>query len=205
MSPRSKAEGAKRHFAALLICCVLGVLGVLQILGNGGVIGWLLAGFLLLGARFTLSPRPGELALLARCLAALAALVAVLVAGLFVAWESAEVVVLRHADGRGGLVEARLWVIDLEGHPSVAMGSGKRRVHLIQANPNVELVRGGRVECRRAVVVPGSAATREGRRTAERLFEEKYGLRLQATRLLAFVFGDPPGEEPVLVRLEPCP
>ncbi len=39
-----------KHVAALLTCAVLGVLGVLQIFGNGGVIGWVLAAFLLLGA-----------------------------------------------------------------------------------------------------------------------------------------------------------
>ena len=200
-----KAPANARHYAALLICGLLGVVGVLQILGDGGVIGWLLAGFLLLGARFYFSARPGEWKLLARCLAALAAFVAVLVAGLFIAWESAEVVVLRYSDDQGKRVEARLWVIDLEGHPSVAMGSGKSRVAWIQANPDVELVRGERVECRRAVVISESAATPEGKRTAERLFAEKYGLRLHATRALRFVFGAPPGEEPVLIRLEPCP
>jgi hypothetical protein len=193
-----------KHVAAILICCALGALGILQISGNGGLIGWLLGGFLLLGARFYLRPRQGELALLARCAGALVAFVAALVVVLFVAWESAEVVVLRYLDARGVQVETRLWVIDLEGHPSVAMGSGKRRVAEMQANPKVELVRGGRAECRMAAVIAGSAATEQQARLAERLFEEKYGVRLYATRALRFVMGAPPGEEPVLIRLEPC-
>lgn len=193
------------HFAALVICAVLGCLGVWQILGNGGVIGWLLAGFLLLGVRFYAQPHPGELALVAKCVAALVVFVAVLVAGLFVAWESAEVVVLRYKDDQEEQVEARLWVIDLAGYPSVATGSGNRRVAQIQANPNVELVRGGRTECRRAVVMRGAEATPEQRQMAQRLYEEKYGLRTYASRTLAFFMGAPPGEEPVLIRLEPCP
>ena len=97
-------------------------------------------------------------------------------------------------------VEARLWVIELDGVPSVAMGSAKTRVPRIQ----VELVRGGRAECRRAVLVAKSQAAAEDEREAERLFEEKYGWRLRATRALRLLLGAPPGEEPVLIQLEPC-
>jgi len=194
-----------RHIAALVICGLLGGAGVLQSLGNGGVIGWLLAGFLLLGLRFWLRPRPGQLALVAKCAGALVALVAILAGGVFVAWESGEVVVLRYADGRQGQIEERLWVIDLDGNPNVATASSKRRVALLEANPDVELVRGGRVECRRAVLIPEAAAAPEARREAERLYEEKYGLRLYATRALALFLGAPPGEGRSLIRLEPCP
>ena len=124
---------------------------------------------------------------------------------MFAARESAEVVVLRYHDEQGKPVEDRLWVIDLEGRPSVATASSKRRVARIEAHPEVELVRGGRSECRRAVVIPGSATAQETRRAAERLYEEKYGLRVYGSRALSFFFGVPPGEEPVLIRLEPCP
>ncbi len=154
--------------------------------------------------RFWLRPRPGELWLVAKCVAALVALLAVLVAGIFGAWESGEVVVLRYADDQGGQVEERLWVVDLDGFPSVATASSKRRVALLQANPNVELVRAGRVECRRAVLTSESAAGPEDKQRVERLFAEKYGLRLDATRALALFLGAPPGDERVLIRLEPC-
>jgi hypothetical protein len=193
-----------KHVAAVSLCLGLGIAGVVQLFGNGGAIGWLLAGFLLLAARFLAAPRPGELALAGKCFAALLALIAVLVAGLFVAWESAEVVVLRHRDEQGRPVEARLWVVDLGTDAIVATGSAKRRVAQIRARPEVELVRGGRSECRRAAVIEESGASQQQRRALERLFEEKYGVRLQATRLLAWFFGAPPGEQPVAIRLEPC-
>jgi hypothetical protein len=194
-----------RRVVPVLICGLLGGVGVWQILGNGGVLGWLLAGFLLLGARFHLRPGPGQLGLIAKLMGALVLFSAVLVAGLFVAWETAEVVVLRYTDERQRPVEARLWVIDLDGHPAVATGSANRRVALLQANPEVELARGDRVECRRAVLISASEATPEQRQRARRLFEEKYGLRPLASRTLALFFGAPSGEEPVLFRLEPCP
>jgi hypothetical protein len=192
------------HAAALGICVLLGGLGVLQLFGNGGVIAWLLVGFLALGARFLLRPRAGELRLVALCAGGLVLLVALLVAGLFAAWESAEVVVLRYTGADGHPTQARLWVIDLDGSPCVASGSENRRVELIRAHPEVELVRGGRAECRRAVVMPASAGTEEARAKGKRLYEEKYGFRIQGSRLLRFVFGAPPGEEPALIRLEPC-
>lgn len=203
-APRAGSVDQARHFAALVICCGLGVAGVWQIRGDGGVIGWLLACFLALAARFYLWPRSGELKLVGTCLLALLGLVAALVACLFLAWESGEVVVLRSTSDQGKRIEDRLWVIDLEGRPSIATGSEKSRVERLRAHPHVELVRGDRVECRRAIVIPESEATRESKRAAERLFEEKYGLRLHATRLLALFFGVPSGEETVLIRLEPC-
>lgn len=189
---------------ALLVCGLLGTAGVLQLFGNGGLIAWVLAAFLLLGARYAVAPRRGELGVVLRCVATLLACVALMVAGLFVAWESAEVAVLRQADGRGGQVEDRLWVVDLDGRPVVATGSLKERVARVRANPEVELVRGGRAECRRAVVITESDATGEERARVERRFEEKYGIRLQATRLLRVVFGSDPTEVPVVIRLDPC-
>ena len=205
----SEVAPGVRHFAALSLCLLVGSIGVVQLLGDGGVIGWLFAAFLLLGARFYLVPRRDELKVLARALAALVALIAVIVAGLFLSWESAEVVVLRHKDAMGRQVEARLWVIDLDGVPIVASGSSNRRVAAIQGNPEVELVRAGRTECRRAIVIPESAATgtemQGQKQRARRLAEEKYGLRLYATRILAAFFGSPVEEETVAIRLEPCP
>ena len=192
-----------RHVAALAICCLIGGLGILQILSGGGLMGWLLAGFLLLGARFFFAPRSGELGLLLKALAAFVIFVAVFVAGVFLALESAEVVVVRYGDDRGGQIEDRLWVIDLEGHPSVTTGSDTRRVALIRASPSVELVRGDRVECRRATVIPAHSATAGQRHAVERLFREKYGYRIHASRALRKFFGGP-GAEPVLIRLEPC-
>jgi hypothetical protein len=197
------APGTTRHHAAALIASLVGAGGVWLILSSGGVIGWLLAGFLLLAVRFLFAPRSGELALLAKCLAAFVALAAIFVAGVFVVLESGEVVVLRHRDERGSSVEDRLWVVDLDGLPSVTTGSDTHRVSLIRASPHVELVRGRAVECRRATIVPAGSATSEGRRAAERLFREKYGYRLYASEALRKLLGGP-GAEPVLIRLEPC-
>jgi hypothetical protein len=182
---------------------VLGIGGVLQILTNGGVVGWLSASFLLLGARFLFWPRSRELRLLARCMMALAAVVVLFVAGVFVAMESEEVVLLRYTDDRGRQIEDRLWVIDLEGFPSVTTGSDTRRVALIRSNPAVELVRSGRAECRRATVLTATSATEQERQAAQRLYQEKYGARLHASSALRRFIGGP-GSEPVLIRLEPC-
>ena len=124
-----------RRAAALALCALLGTLGALQLLGDGGLVAWILVGFLLLGARVWLRPQPGDLARVGTIVAVLLAFAALFVAGLFVAWESAEVVVLRYTGEDQRSVEARLWVIELDGVPSVAMGSAKTRVPRIQARP----------------------------------------------------------------------
>lgn len=191
------------HAAALVICAVLGIGGVLQILANGGVAGWLLASFLLLGTRFLFWPGSGELRLLAQCTVALVAVVVLFVVGVFVAMESEEVVLLRYTDARGRQIEDRLWVIDLEGVPSVTTGSDTKRVALIRSNPVVELVRDGRAECRRATVILGSSASEQQRQSAQRLYQDKYGARLHASSALRRFLGGP-GAEPALIRLEPC-
>lgn len=130
------------HYSAIALSCALTVLGVLQLRGNGGLIGWVLAAFGLLALRFLLRPRPAELALVAKCLAGIVGAIALFVAGLFAAWESSEVVVLRYTGADGARVETRLWVVDFDGEPCVAMGSAKQRVAALEANPEVELLRG---------------------------------------------------------------
>lgn len=200
---RSDDPGSRRHVAAVAICFLLAMAGISKIFADGGLIGWLLAGFLLPGCRFLLAPGPGELTRVTKLIAALGSFVVAFVAGVFLVLESGEVVVLRYHDGRGSTLGDRLWVIDFEGRPSVTTGADARRVALIRADPDVELIRKGRVECRRAVVIPASAATPAARRVAEGLFQEKYGYRLYASRALRALLGGP-GAEPVLIRLDPC-
>lgn len=192
-----------RHVAAIAICALLGLAGLTHGIRIGGVVAWLLAAFLLVGASFLIAPRAGELALVAKLVAALVVCTALLIAAAFVGMESAEVVVLRYRDDHGDRQDARLWVIDLDGAPSVTTGSDTRRAALIRANPDVELVRDGRVECRRARVFAADAGTSEDRRTAERLYREKYGFRLHVSQSLRTFLGGA-GAEPVLIRLEPC-
>ena len=73
---------------------------------------------------------------------------------------------------------------------------------LLQKYPKVELERRGHVECRMATFVETDA---EIGAEALRLYEEKYGFRIQiASKLIDILFGGGSEENPVLVRLEPC-
>lgn len=195
-----------RHFAALAICSLLGAGGLLLFAKGGGALAWLLTAFLALGVWLQLAPRERELALVAKSVAALALILVLVAAVVFAAWESGEVVVLRYADADGSARGMRLWVIDLDGHPSVVISSAKEQLELIRAAPSLALERADTVDCRVARFVSESEAGPAERVRAESLFREKYGVRLLSTRLLGFFLAiAPEAAEPVLVQLMPCP
>ena len=102
--------------------------------------------------------------------AALAASVFVTVT--LVALEGQEVAVVRTRDGRGGMRETRTWVADHDGHAWIESANPERPFYVhILANPEVEVVRGGRVLHFRAVPLPPE----EGHALIRRLLAEKYG------------------------------
>lgn len=198
---------------AIVLCVLLGAGGVGFALTTGGLLGWLFAGFLLLGGRFWLRPGRRDGRTLAKTVAGLVAGIGLLFAAMVATWETAEVIVLRHLDERGESYGERLWVIDLRGRPSFVTSSSARRVALLQRYPEVELVRGGRTECRRAAILgldddPGEETRRlyqELGEEARRLYEQKYGFRIQlASKLVGYLLGGRSEEGLVLVRLEPC-
>jgi hypothetical protein len=202
VDPTSK-QGSQ--LAAVAISAALGAAGLGLALWRGGVVPWLLAGFLVLAVRVHRRPRAGNLKLVLGSLAAFAGAVVLVAAGAVAIWETAEVVVLRQADEHGEPFSTRLWVIDLDGAPSFLAQppSQQRRIALLRDHPRVDLVRGGRSECRQALLVDASEADRA---EAERLYREKYGFRLYfAGAFVGLLLGGPRSEEPeILVRLDPC-
>ena len=201
------------HWLAVVVCAFVGVGGVGFAVATAAFLGWVFAGFLLLGARFWLRPGPADGRLLAKTLAGVFAAIVLLLAGMIGLWETAEVVVLHHLDENGESFGTRLWVIDLDGYPSFAASASARRVALLERHPDVALERGGQTECRRAVIFRmNDALDDETRRLfeeqaaeARRLYEEKYGFRVPlASKLVVFLLGGPGEESRVLVRLEPC-
>jgi len=172
---------------------------------RGGALGWaMLLGFGVLAARFALRPRPRDGRRLAAATAGFVVGVLLLAVGMVAVWETAEVVVLRQRDDDGAWFATRLWIIDLRGTPSFAARdpAEHRRIALLERHPDVELVRHGRSECRRAVLARGDAELGE---EARRLYAEKYGFRIRlANELVVFLVGGGAKRDPVLVRLEPC-
>ena len=140
-----------RSLAALLICAVVGGVGLLGALATRGLLAWLMALFLLLGVRVGLRRRSSDLWLVVRALGAFVALTLLLGAGMVAMWESAEVIVLHQRDEAGEMFSTRLWVVDFDGYPSFAARppDSQRRIGLLRENPVVEVVRDGRAECRR--------------------------------------------------------
>lgn len=126
--------------------------------------------------------------------------------GMAALWESAEVIVLRQMDENGEMFSTRLWVVDFNGYPSF-LGrppDSQKRIGLLRDHPRVELVRAGRADCRRAVLLPAPDVVHE---RLIQLYTEKYGVRAYlAGRLVGLLLGGSPGaEEPeILIRLEPC-
>lgn len=172
---------------------------------RGGFLGWLLLlGFGALAARFALRPAAHDGRLLAKAAAGFFAALLGLAVGMVAVWETAEVVVLRQRDEAGEWFGTRLWIVDLRGTPSFGARdpSEHRRIALLEQRPEVELVRNGRSECRRARLVRGDA---ELGAEARRLYDEKYGFRVHlANELVVFLVGGGAQRDPVLVRLEPC-
>jgi hypothetical protein len=187
-----------------IAAALVGVLGLALALGRGGLLGWVFALFLLLAARIWTRPRAGDARRVAKSLAAVFAGLVLLVASMVALWETEEVMVLRQLDEEGEAFETRLWVIDLDGVPSFAgrVPAEQRRIALLEKHPQVEMIRGGRSECRLAeLVTPDERLGRE----AQRLYAAKYGFRVAiASRLIVALIGGGSEENPVIVRLLPC-
>ena len=135
-------------------------------------------------------------------LAIVAAIVAAIAGAAFLLIETGEVIVLRNSDAAGQTFETRLWVVDHEGVPWISTGNTSKAWFVrVRANPRVELVRGGEVSCRDAVVLD-DAPTRERVRG---LFQEKYRVQLYGATFLNRLFAPFGAQgEPGVVRLEPC-
>ena len=188
----------------VITCLVLGVAGLSYAVATGGLLGWIFAGFLGAGAFFYTRPQPGDMRRLATLIGIVVGATVLAGAGVLAAWESGEVVELRSRDDAGTWVSTRLWVLDLQGYPTVHSRPSARRTARMRADPTVELVRGGRAECRVAELISESDLPEEVLQEAARIAAEKYGFRLRATRVLAALLGGTP-EEGILVRLKPCP
>jgi hypothetical protein len=126
-----------------------------------------------------------------RILGALLALVLLLFGSQMLASESGEVVVLRTQDV-GGVHETRLWVVEHEGRPWLRAGNADTGwLVRLQAQPEVEVVRGDETLAVRAVPVA------EARDRINELMNEKYGL---ADAYICSFF---PRETKIPVRLDP--
>lgn len=126
-----------------------------------------------------------------RILGALLALVLLVFGSQMLASESGEVVVLRTQDAAGGVHETRLWVVEHEGRPWLRAGNAAGWFGRLQAQPEVEVVRGGETFAVRAVPVP------EARDRINELMNQKYGL---ADAYICSFF---PRETKIPVRLDP--
>ena len=125
-------------------------------------------------------------------LGALLGLAVLFFASQLAASESGEVVVLRTLDEVGRPHETRLWVVDRDGRPWIRAGNaGSGWFVRLQANPAVEVVRGGETLRVRAVPVP------EARDRINDLMNEKYGF---ADSYICFFL---PRERKIPVRIDP--
>ena len=111
-----------------------------------------------------------------------------------VALEGREVVRLRTTTPDGSVRTTRTWVADWDGAMWIEAANDQRPFLLdVQAHPEVELVRGGRLLTLRAVAVPGA----DGHRRIRALLAAKYGW---ADRWIGLVADT---SHSVAVRLEP--
>jgi hypothetical protein len=130
-----------------------------------------------------------------RALVAVIALFAAIFAGIYVASESGEVVVLKAWDDQRLPHETRLWVVDADGFGWLRTGNPNSSwLGRVRGNPEVEVTRGGETRPFRAVPVPDP----EVRDRTNRLILEKYGW---AERYLRASMLTP--ERATSVRLEP--
>ena len=138
---------------------------------------------------------------LRRVLLGLSPFVFVLSAGA-VLHEVEEVVVIRTRDPAGDVHDARLWVVDHAGRPWVVTGRATAHVQQMQANPRVELFRGGTVSCR-------IAELHGDRETIVAMLERRHRkYRVQrVAEAVGFWSGDLEGIEDTAVAIElaPCP
>jgi hypothetical protein len=110
------------------------------------------------------------------------------------ALEGREVVRLRTTTPDGGVRTTRTWVADQDGAMWIEAANDQRPFLLdLQAHPEVELVRGGKLLTLRAVPVPGSP----GHRKIRTLLAAKYGWADRWIGLLTDT------SHSVAVRLEP--
>lgn len=126
---------------------------------------------------------------------ALIALSALVLVGLgtYLAGERIEVVVLRTYDAQGAGTGTKMWVVDYQDRPYVRIGRpGRGWGERLEANPKVELVRGGVTSARTAVVVQDP----EIRRAIDAAFAAKYGW-------IDWWFGVVLRKDPQAVRLDP--
>ncbi len=198
----------KKQAAALVLCALLGGVGLLIALQTGGLLACILTLFLLLGVWIYLRPQSGNLGLVLKVFAAFCALTVLLGAGMLALWESGEeVIVLHQRDEHGEIFSTRLWIIDVNGHPGFMARppDSQRRIALLRAYPRVEFARDGHAECREAVLLPASDEVRD---RMIQLYTEKYGFRASyiAGRLVGVLLGGRPGpdEREILVQLVPC-
>jgi hypothetical protein len=201
----SSVDG-RAQVAALVLCALLGGAGLLVASLTGGLLACILALFLLLGVRVYRRPRPGNLGLVAKAFGAFCALTLLIGAGMVAMWESAEVIDLRQRDENGETFSTRLWIVEFDGHPSIAARppDSQRRIALLRDYPRVEMVRDGHAECRRAVLLP---VTDEVWERVRQRYTDKYGVRAYAAgRLVGLLLGGrpKPEEREILIQFEPC-
>ena len=131
---------------------------------------------------------------LVRVLLALLAAAVTFGAVTWVALEGHEVVVLRTRTAAGGMRATRVWVVDDGGVAWIEAGNRARPFYRdLQADPAVELVRGGGASRYRAVPVP----TDDAHARLRRLLAAKYGFADRWINLLVDT------SVSVAVRLEP--
>jgi hypothetical protein len=112
-----------------------------------------------------------------------------------VALEGVEVVELRTRDGGGGTRVTRVWIADADGASWVEAATPDRPfLRDLQADPRLDVVRGGRVLAMRATPEPGPP----GHERIRRLLAEKYGWADAWIGLVADTSSS------VAVRLEPA-
>ncbi|MFQ5417862.1 MAG: hypothetical protein ACE5FL_12550 [Myxococcota bacterium] len=138
--------------------------------------------------------------------AAIAAVILVLCVA-FALIESGEVIVLHTMPDEGHDFIARLWIVDYQGQPWIGKAdpSKAKWVARLRSDSRVEVTRGDVAECRQAVLAEDPAARRE----VYSLFQSKYRVPLNGSRLLGLLFGSNPDpaeaeRSGVLFRLEPC-
>jgi hypothetical protein len=130
---------------------------------------------------------------LRRIVPAAVALPALVAAATYVAGEQVEVVVLRTFDAEGASHATKMWVVDHDGRPWVRVANPRRAWYRrLLANPEVELLRGGRSLPLRATPEPAP----EARRAIDAAFAARYGLTDAWYGILV-------RRDPIPIRLDP--
>ncbi len=115
--------------------------------------------------------------------------------------ETGEVVVLHTTDDRGEVSSTRLWVVDYDGSPWIGAGRSNRRwLARLRANPRVELIRAGRVQCHLAQPVEDPEIVD----IVLTLFQEKYRTQSLGARFINWVAGRRDPTNRAVIHLDPC-